>query len=96
MSAEDLKNYDPAGISMVFGLIPISGGFAENTFCKITPNSPMFKLKKGADGSSARGKTNDTSGVCEITLLSTALANGLLSAQATLGENGPNGGDVSP
>src|SRR5437868_8033363 len=94
--AEQLKNYDPARIAIVFGLIPITGGFAENTFVKITPSGPMYTRKRGAEGSVARSKKNAFDGTVEITLMATATANGLLSAQATLGEIGPSGGDVSP
>jgi hypothetical protein len=94
--AESTKSYDPAQISMIFGLVPIAGGFAENEFVKIEMNNTTFKTKKGADGSTARAKTNDRSGVCTFTLLSTAVANGLLSALATLDELTPGGAGVAP
>lgn len=94
--AENTKTYNPAAITIAFGLIPITGGFAPNTFVAVKKSEGMYKRKRGVDGTVARAKTNAFDGTVEITILATAVANGLLSAQATLDEQSTNGAGVAP
>lgn len=84
--ASDVKNYDPAGVAVVFGGFLITG-FAKGSFIRIVRSQANFTHSVSADGREhVRNKTNDRSAMCEIMLEQTALANLVLSNAASRDE----------
>ncbi len=77
----ELKNYDPAQLSVIAAGRSL-GGFADGTFVTVVRNNPMFIKSVGADGEIARSKSNDKGGVITITLQQTSVDNAFLSALA--------------
>jgi hypothetical protein len=88
-----VKTYDPARYRVVFAGTPITG-FADGTFIAASRRNPTWAHTTGADGESARAKSNDRSGTVVFTLMQTSASNDILSAQALLDELSGNG--VSP
>ena len=73
-------SYDPANVVVNIGG-HIAGGFADGTFVNVSRNNQTWTLTSGADGSTARSKSNDMSGTLEITLMQTSATNNFLSAK---------------
>ncbi len=88
-----VKNWDPARIRITFAGAPISG-FADGAFVTARRRNPTWTMVSGADGETARSKSNDKTGEVVITLLQSSQSNDILSAQALLDELTGNG--VSP
>lgn len=80
-----MKTYDPAKNLFSFSGNLITG-FAPDTFIKASRNSDGFTLTKGASGEGARSKSNDRSGIVELTLLSSSQSNDILAAIAAADE----------
>ena len=85
-----VKNYDPAAVRVTFAGIPISG-FADGTFVAASRRNDTWSLVAGADGETARAKSNDRTGQVVFTLLQTSASNDLLSAKALTDELTGNG-----
>lgn len=85
-----VKNYDPALVRVIFAGSPISG-YADGTFITASRRNPTFSMVSGADGETARAKSNDKTGTIVITLLQTSQSNDFLSAKALLDELTGNG-----
>lgn len=80
-----VKNYDPAKVRITFAGSPISG-FADGTFITAARRNPTWTMTSGADGETARSKSNDRTGTVVITLLQSSQSNDALSAKAILDE----------
>jgi structural protein KPP10_ORF10 len=89
-----LKNYTSDQVVASLGAIPLNTGRGEGTFIKIKPKSPAFSSKVGADGETARSRSNDRRHEIEITTLQTSDANALLSTLHQLDLHAPNGAGV--
>ena len=74
-----VKTFDPAKLQIIVAGIPIQG-LAPDTFCSVERSNQSFNVSVGADGESARAKTNDKSGTVTITLIQSSASNDLLSA----------------
>jgi hypothetical protein len=91
----EVHTYDPSKILVTFHGLPITG-FADGTFVNAERDSPSFSKKVGSDGEVARSKSADKSGTIKLTLLQTAQANEILSAELERDElTGHNMGPVS-
>ena len=92
----DTKVYDPADYTMVLGVIGISSGYADGTFIEIEQAADAFSTKVGADGQVTRVKSQDRSGTVTITLMATADANNLMTAQLNLDRITKGGAGIVP
>lgn len=90
-----VKNYDPAGMVIVFAGIPITG-FADGTYVSVEQNEDSYSLVVGADGEGCRSKTNNRSGRITLTLLQSSAVNDLLSALHNVDINSPLGDGIGP
>ncbi len=73
-----MKTYDPKAVQVIVGGVPISG-YADGSFIRVGRRNVAWELVTGADGESARAKSNDKSGFIEIELMQTAASNQHLS-----------------
>lgn len=87
-----VKTYDPKGVSLIVGG-HIVQGYADGSFVKVSRNEDMFSTKIGADGEPSRTKSNNKSGLLEITLLQSSASNDVLSGYA-LADELSNSGQV--
>ena len=78
-----VHTYDPSKISLIVGLVPITG-FSDGSMVKVTRASDAFTKVVGADGIVSRAKSLDKSGEVEIQLVQTAPSNDTLNAFALL------------
>ena len=92
----DVKAYGPDEVTIVFGAIPISSGYADGDFCTVEFDEDAFSLQVGTDGEGARSKSNNRSATITISLMQTADANDLLSAQHQLDLNSAGGVGIVP
>lgn len=74
-----VKTYDPKKVAIVIGGVPMSG-FADDTFVKVSRKEDLFTMYVGADGETARAKSNNRSGEMTLTLAQTSPSNDVLSA----------------
>jgi len=74
----------------------IRGGAGENDYIKITPNEPRFKDKIGQDGSWTSVKNHNRTARFELTLLSGAEGNQILSSLIKNDYYRPNGAGIGP
>jgi len=81
----EVRTLDPAKVVISVGGVPISG-YADGTFIRVERSSDMFSKVIGADGKTARAKSNDRSGTVILTLLQTSPSNDVLSGLAILDE----------
>lgn len=79
------NTYDPARVVVSYNGIKLSG-FADGTFVEADRDGDSFTKHVGADGEVARSANADKSGTVKVTLLQTAAANDLLSAELTKDE----------
>jgi hypothetical protein len=77
-------------VRVIFAGIPITG-FGDGTYITAARRNPTWTMVSGADGETARSKSNDKSGSVVFTLLQTSASNDLLSAKALLDELSGNG-----
>lgn len=94
--AEDPKIRDLDQFAFSFMGQDFSQGYGEGAAIKIEKVTPTTKWKEGADGSASRSKTGSRLYKITLTLLSTSVGNGILSAIAKLDESLPNGAGVGP
>ena len=73
-----LHQYDPKGVTLVFGGALITG-FAEGTFINVEYNNDQFALAVGSDGEATRSKSNNNSARITVTLMGGAVGNALLN-----------------
>jgi len=85
-----VKTYDPKGVVVTVGGIPISG-YADGTFINISRQNDAYSSVAGADGEVSRAKSNDKRGELVLTLLQTSLSNDVLSGIAQLDERSNSG-----
>lgn len=81
----ETKEYDPAGIKITFAGNVIQG-YAPATFVTAARNADTFSRSTGADGESARAKSNDRSGIVTLTLMQGSTSNSILAALALADE----------
>lgn len=94
MGQQTFKTYNLDQLSFSLAGIPITGGYGEGGSVTIKRNSELFEVVVGRSGDVVRSRTNDESGVVELTLLQTSPDNAKLAALARLDENTPNGAGV--
>lgn len=85
MADPNVKTYDPAKFSLIFGG-KIIHGFVEGTAIEVERNEQAFNLKVGVDGEGSRAKSNNRSGKVTIHLMQTSSSNDDLSAIALADE----------
>lgn len=78
---KQVKTYDPKQIHIIIAGVPITG-FADGTFVKISYDEDAFTKTTGADGETARSKSNNRGGAIELTLMQSSSSNDILSALA--------------
>lgn len=78
-SRPSFATYDPAEVHITFGGQPING-FADGTFVEVEFDEQQWNKVTGADGHTARAKTNNYAGAITVTLLATAVGNDVLNA----------------
>lgn len=91
-----LKNYDSDQITISFGPILITDGYAEGEFLNISQTTPDFISKVGTDGQVTRSKTNDARAIITLTLMQSSDHNIALSALNNADKAVPNGAGVVP
>lgn len=80
MSARpSFATYDPAEVYVTLGGNVISG-YADGTFINIEFDEQQWNKTTGADGHTARSKTNNYAGKVTLTLMQTSAGNDVLSA----------------
>lgn len=78
MSDTTVKTFDPKNVIIVFGGVPLTG-YSPNTFISVAAAGDRFSKVVGADGETARGKSNDYTHEVTLTLMQTSLSNDYLS-----------------
>ena len=76
-----LRTYDPKAVRIIIGGAPI-GGFAAGTFLTLAMDEDAFSKETGADGETARAKSNNNGGTAVLTLMQTSPSNDVLSGIA--------------
>ena len=71
--------YDPKEVHLILDGIPVTG-FADGTFIKVTFDENQWNKKTGADGHTARAKSNNYAGTVTATLMGTSSGNDVLNA----------------
>ncbi len=91
-----MKEHNANEISVSIANFPIEDGRGEigGDFLKITPRGPAFGDLASQDGEVSRFKTNERRYDVSLFVMSTASANGFLSALHTSDLNIPNGAGV--
>lgn len=80
-----MRNYDPKQVILAVGGNVIIG-YADGTYISAERNEDAFALVVGADGETARARSQDRSGVVTLTLMQTSPSNDALTAFAALDE----------
>lgn len=94
MGQQTFKTYNLDQLSFSFAGMPITGGYGEGGSVSIKRNSELFETVVGRSGDVVRSRTNDKSGIVELTLLQTSPDNAKLAAMARLDDGTPNGAGV--
>lgn len=94
MTTSRVATYSADEVTLSFAGYLIDSGFADGEFVSIEPAAEDFVVKKGADGETARAKTNNRDANVKIKLLQTSLGNDVLSQIRQLDLNGTNGAGV--
>lgn len=76
-----VATFDPERCTIALGPSQITG-FAPGTFVTVEQTDPSFVVRAGADGEVARARKPARVATMTLTLMSTALANAVLSALA--------------
>lgn len=87
-----VKTYDPKSLSIIIGGHIVSG-LDDGEFVKASRNQDAYTTKVGADGEASRTRSQDKSGMLEITLLQSSASNDVLSGYL-LADEINNGGQV--
>jgi len=82
-----MDTYDPKKVVVIYNGSTIEG-FMEGTFVNIVRDSETSVIVSGADGKTARAKTNDKRGTVTLTLLQTSKSNKVFSSVIARDENG--------
>ncbi len=90
-----MKVYTSDQIVASLGGIPLNSGRSDGVFIEIEMMNPLFSTKVGADGETARSRSNDHRAKIKITLLQTSDSNILMSALHNLDRFAPNGAGVA-
>ena len=77
--ASSFATYDPAEVVITLGGIPITG-YAEDTFVNVEFDEDQWTKVTGADGHTARAKSNNYAGSVTITLMQTSAGNDVLNS----------------
>lgn len=78
MASNFLGTYDPKEVSLLFGVLQVSG-FADGTFITCArADKDLYKNHTGAYGETARTKNNNKTGTITFTLKSTSPSNAAL------------------
>ena len=77
MAESVVNDYDPMKVSVLINYVPVTG-FADGTFVSITRNNQTWTTVSGASGEVVRSKTNDKTGIIEITLMQSSAFNATL------------------
>jgi len=85
MAENQVRTYDPAEVIITVGGIPLTG-FADGTFLVVERDEDAFSKSTGADGNTARVKSNNHAGAATITLQQTSPSNDVLSGFAAADE----------
>ena len=85
-----LRTYSPDDLQVIIGGFPISG-FAKGTFVSVERASDGSSLVTGINGTGARAKNRDRSGIVSLVLLQTSPSNDILSEFYSLDELSPKG-----
>lgn len=91
-----MKTYNADEVSIIFGGIPISGGFADGEFLRIEQNEEAFQTVVGTDGEVTRSKTNNKTARVTIILMQSSTFNAALSALHEADKITPGGTGVVP
>lgn len=74
-------SHNLAAVAVQLGLLPLpKGGAGDGDYIKWSPLKPGFTVKQGADGNVVFCATGNTCYKVEISVMSTAAANGVLTA----------------
>ena len=90
-----VKTYDPANVSMMYGVIPITG-FAQDAAITVEHDEDDWTLVVGVDGEGTRSKTSNKSATITVSLMQSSITNDLLSADRLLDVNTPGGTGGKP
>lgn len=82
----DLKNYDPALVTVTFKGVIIRG-YADGTFVNVARDEDTFSKSSGAGGDTVRVRNRNRNGKITITLQAESPTNDQLSAIASLDES---------
>lgn len=80
-----VKTYDPRRVIITIGGVPMMG-FADGTFIAIERDQDAFSKVTGADGETARSKSNNRAGSIALTLMQTSISNDVLESFAARDE----------
>ena len=89
-----LKTYDPSKHAIVFAGILLNKGLADGTFLTITPATPGFSTKTGADGEVTRSRSHDKVAEATLTVMQTSEINDRLTALYLADRAATNGSGV--
>jgi hypothetical protein len=90
----EVKSYSADEVTVSFCGQLINRGLTDSgNFVEIEPLEEDFKTKKGADGETARAKTNNRDARVKVKLMQTSLSNNVLSAIRLRGLAAGNGGE---
>lgn len=78
-----MKNYNAKHVVVTVGGVPLAG-MGEDGFVKVTPKTPTFSTKVGADGLVVRSQSADERVDIEITLLAASPSNAVLQSFHTV------------
>lgn len=92
--AQVFTNYNPDQVICTFG--SLLQGFAPGTFIKVTPLSPGFTSRAGADSLVSHTRGNDPRVKIEITFMAGSSSNTVLSGIHETDLTAPNGAGVAP
>lgn len=90
-----LRTYDPAQVSMFYGVIEMQG-FAEDAAINMEHDEDDWALAVGVDGEGTRSKSNNASATVTVTLMQSSPVNDLLSAARELDRTTPGGSGGLP
>lgn len=71
--------YDPKAVVLVLDGNPISG-YTDGSFISIAFDEQQWEKTTGADGHTARAKSNNYTGTLTLTLMATSIGNDILNA----------------
>lgn len=79
MANPSFATYDPKDVHVIIDGNPISG-YADGTFLSVEFDEQQWNKVTGADGHTARSKTNNYAGKVTVTLLATSVGNDVMNS----------------